>query len=244
VRLLLAIVYQTRTMRAEVNVGLVGLGGPGHLHAFSVLQSGIGHLAAVCDLNDLRRDNFETDFRVWTGHEPPAVRKIKEIDELLADPAIDVIVVALPNFLHYPASLKALQAGKHVLCEKPPTLNAPQMRELHEEASRRGLIYFFGRQMRFDDSTQAARQIVGERKLGEVYFTEAIWIRSRGTPVGIDGWFTDRTRAGGGALIDIGVHAIDTGWFLMGNTATEIGGCPDVSEVSPTGSFAGARCRG
>jgi predicted dehydrogenase len=150
-------------MRAEVNVGVVGLGGPGHLHAFSVLQSGIGRLAAVCDLSDLRRESFEADFREWTEHEPPVVSKLKDI---------------------------------------------------------------------------------GERKLGEVYFTEATWIRSRGTPVGIDGWFTDRTRAGGGALIDIGVHAIDTGWFLMGNTATEIGGCPDVSEVSPTGSFAGARCRG
>jgi predicted dehydrogenase len=71
----------------------------------------------VCDLNDLRRDNFETDFRVWTGHEPPAVRKIKDIDELLADPVIDAIVIALPNFLHYPASLKALQA-ENMCCAK------------------------------------------------------------------------------------------------------------------------------
>jgi len=127
------------------------------------------------------------------------------------------VVVSLPNSLHFPGTLKALQAGKHVLCEKPPTLNAEQMRQLHAEAEQRGLIYFFGRQMRFAGSVQAARRAVAERRFGEIYFAKTMWVRSRGTPGGMGGWFTDRARAGGGVVIDLGVHAIDAAWYLMGN---------------------------
>jgi predicted dehydrogenase len=52
--------------------------------------------------------------------------------------------------------------------------------------------------------------------LGEIYFAETMWVRSRGTPDGVDGWFTERSKAGGGAIIDLGVHAIDAAWYLMG----------------------------
>lgn len=70
--------------------------------------------------------------------------------------------------------------------------------------------------MRFSGSVQAARRAVAERRLGEIYFAKTMWVRARGTPGGIDGWFTDRTRAGGGVVIDLGVHAIDAAWYLMG----------------------------
>ncbi len=58
-------------------------------------------------------------------------------------------MICLPNYLHFPATLAALRAGKHVLCEKPPTLNSAEMRVLQEEAEKRGLVYFFSRQFRF-----------------------------------------------------------------------------------------------
>jgi predicted dehydrogenase len=70
--------------------------------------------------------------------------------------------------------------------------------------------------MRFSGSIQAARKAVAERRLGEIYFAKTMWVRARGTPGGIDGWFTDRSRAGGGVVIDLGVHAIDAAWYLMG----------------------------
>jgi predicted dehydrogenase len=135
---------------------------------------------------------------------------------MLRDSDLDAVVIGLPNALHYPFSRKALQAGKHVLCEKPPTMNAEQMRTLHEEARNRGLVYYFGRQMRFSPAMQAAKKVIAERRLGEIYFAETMWVRSRGTPAGLDGWFTDRSKAGGGAMIDLGVHAIDAAWYLMG----------------------------
>jgi predicted dehydrogenase len=191
------------------DVGIVGLGWPGERHAEGIQGSGLGRLYAACDLHEERRTQFALKYspvKVFTSYE-----------EMLADPKLDAVVVSLPNSLHFPGTLKALQAGKHVLCEKPPTLNAEQMRQLHAEAEQRGLIYFFGRQMRFAGSVQAARRAVAERRFGEIYFAKTMWVRSRGTPGGMGGWFTDRARAGGGVVIDLGVHAIDAAWYLMGN---------------------------
>lgn len=192
----------------KLNIGIIGLGWPGERHAEGIQGSGVAELHAACDLDEKRRENFRRKYA--------PTRVFANYQEMLADPQLQAVVVSLPNSLHYPITLKALEAGKHVLCEKPPTLNAEQMRSLHAEADKRGLIYFFGRQMRFSGPNQAARKVVGERRLGEIYFAKTMWVRSRGTPGGIDGWFTDRSRSGGGALIDLGIHAIDAAWYLMG----------------------------
>jgi predicted dehydrogenase len=192
----------------KLKVGIVGLGWPGERHAEGIHGGNLGELYAACDLDEKRRAAFQTKYS-------PA-RVFANYDQMLADPDLQAVVISLPNSLHFPATLKALTAGKHVLCEKPPTLNAEQMRQVRNEADKRGLIYFFGRQMRFSGAIQTARKAVAERRLGEIYFAKTMWVRSRGTPGGIDGWFTDRSRAGGGAVIDLGVHAIDAAWYLMG----------------------------
>jgi predicted dehydrogenase len=190
------------------NIGFVGLGWPGERHAEGTIACSLGAIHSACDLNQERLEKFVTTFR-------PA-RAFTDFKEMLNDSALDAVVISLPNALHYPFSLQALQAGKHVLCEKPPTMNAGQMKTLHEEAQKRGLVYYFGRQMRFSPAMQAAKTLVKERRLGEIYFAETMWVRSRGTPDGVDGWFTERSKAGGGAIIDLGVHAIDAAWYLMG----------------------------
>ncbi|HEY5751681.1 MAG TPA: Gfo/Idh/MocA family oxidoreductase [Chthoniobacterales bacterium] len=192
----------------KVKLGVVGLGWPGEQHAKAILASQAGHLYGAADVTEARRAKFAEQFSPQ--------KTFASLEDMLADPAVDAVVVCLPNTLHFPATLTALEAGKHVLCEKPPTMNAAEMKVLREEAERRGLIYFFGRQSRFSPEMLTAKRLINEGRLGEVYFAKAIWVRSRGTPVGIDGWFTDKARSGGGALIDIGVHALDAVWYLMG----------------------------
>src|ERR1700757_4782261 len=125
----------------QVNVGLVGLGWPGQRHAEGVQGSDLGQLYAACDLNAARREAFAAKYA--------PKRLFADYDEMLADQSLQAVVISLPNSLHFPTTLKALHAGKHVLCEKPPTLNAEQMRQLRNEADSRGLIYFFGRDTRF-----------------------------------------------------------------------------------------------
>src|SRR6266481_853661 len=193
---------------SSIRVGIAGLGWPGERHAEAINGSSLGIIYSACDLNAERLKAFAATF------EPK--HTFSSFDEMLMDRDVEAIVICLPNSLHYPCSLKALEAGKHVLCEKPPTMNAAQMRTLHDQAQRRGLLYYFGRQMRFSPAMQTAKRLIAERRLGEIYFGETMWIRSRGTPTGLDGWFTERSKAGGGVVIDLGIHAIDAAWYLMG----------------------------
>ncbi len=188
--------------------GIIGAGWPGQQHAKAIAAIDGVELSSCSDTDPGRLEQFVTEFR--------AASCFADFHHLLRDPQLDAVIVCLPNFLHFPASLAALEAGKHVLCEKPPTMNAAEMKVLRGEAAKRGLIYFFGRQFRFTPALRTAREIVAEGKLGTIYRARATWIRSRGIPPGIGSWFTDKKRSGGGALIDIGVHALDTAWFLMG----------------------------
>lgn len=193
---------------AKVNVGIIGTGWPGQQHATALKGRDYAQLYACADLDEARRNEFVATFR-------PA-RSFADFHELLADASVEAVIICLPNFLHFPASLAALEAGKHVLCEKPPTMNAAEMKVLRDTARARGLVYFFSRQFRFTSGMRTAKKLIAEGRLGTIYHARATWVRSRGIPTGLGGWFTEKKRSGGGALIDIGVHALDSVWYLMG----------------------------
>src|SRR6266446_4076409 len=192
----------------KLNVGIIGTGWPGQMHAQALGTMDGAKLYACADVDDERRTAFVKE------HGPE--KSYGEYHDLLNDPQVDAVIICLPNFLHFPASLAAIEAGKHVLCEKPPTLNGAEMEVLREEAIKRKLIYYFGRQFRFTAEMRAAKALVEEGRLGKIYYAKATFVRSRGIPVGIGHWFTEKKRSGGGALIDIGVHALDAVWYLMG----------------------------
>jgi predicted dehydrogenase len=194
--------------KKKLNIGIIGTGWPGQMHAQAAKALANVRLHSCADLDDARRKEFEKDYA--------PTKSYADYHELLQNKNIDAAIVCLPNFLHFPAALAALEAGKHVLCEKPPTLNAAEMKVLREEARKRGLIYFFSRQSRFTPEMRLARSLVEKGRLGKIYHARATFVRSRGIPVGIGSWFTEKKRSGGGALIDIGIHALDAVWFLMG----------------------------
>ena len=195
-------------MKRELRFGIIGTGWPGQQHAIALAAIPDVQLRSCADSNLERLQSFAETYHPESSFE--------DYQQLLGDRDLDAAIICLPNFLHFPASLAALEAGKHVFCEKPPTMNAAEMKVLRDEAASRGLIYFFGRQFRFTPAVRTARDIIAEGRLGKIYRARATWIRSRGIPAGIGLWFTDKKRSGGGALIDIGVHALDTAWFLMG----------------------------
>lgn len=193
----------------QLNVGIAGLGWPGYQHARALGETTTGRVYACADPDKERQAKFCAEF--------PVEKTYFKFEEMIDDPKVDAVVICLPNGMHFPATLAALQKGKHVLCEKPPTLNSAEMKVIQEEAKKRGLTYFFGRQQRFSAELLACKKAIEEKRLGNIYFARAIWTRSRGTPTGIGAWFTDKSKSGGGALIDIGIHALDAVWYLMGN---------------------------
>jgi len=192
----------------KLRLGIIGAGWPGQMHAQAARRVELASLDAVAELDPERRQAFEKEYlpeKSYSGYE-----------ELLRDDEIDAVIICLPNFLHFPASLAALEAGKHILCEKPPTLNAAEMKVLREAASQRGLLYYFSRQFRFTPEMRLAKSLAEEGRLGRIYHATATFVRSRGIPAWGGGWFTEKKRSGGGALIDIGIHALDAVWYLMG----------------------------
>jgi len=195
-------------MNMKLKLGIIGTGWPGQMHAQALRASGVADVYACADLDDTRRVAFEKEY--------VPEKSYGDYHKLLQDRNADAVIICLPNFLHFPASLAALEAGKHVLCEKPPTMNAAEAKVLREEATKRNLVYFFSRQFRFTPAMRLAKGLVEEGRLGKVYHAKATFVRSRGIPVGIGDWFTEKKRSGGGALIDIGIHALDSVWYLMG----------------------------
>ena len=150
----------------KTNLGIIGVGWPGQQHAIAAQAIKTANLYACADSDEARRLAFEKDFA--------PEKTYQDYKDLLHDRAVDAVIICLPNFLHFPVSLAALEAGKHVLCEKPPTLNSGEMKVLREESAKRKLVYSFSRQFRFTPPMRTAKRAIEEGRLGRIYHAQDI----------------------------------------------------------------------
>jgi predicted dehydrogenase len=194
-------------MGEQIRVGIIGCGWPGAAHARGYLGAGGFKLAAVADLIPDRRRKLMAEFQI--------AREYSDAKDLLKEKEIDAVSIALPNHLHAPIALAALRAGKHVLCEKPPAISAAEARRMDAAAKKNAKVLLYSLQRRFGPHEQAAKAAVAKGYVGDVYHVRAVWTRTRGIPVGT-GWFTQKEKSGGGALMDVGFHMLDLGWYLLG----------------------------
>jgi len=194
-------------MGEQIRVGIIGCGWPGAAHARGYLAAGGFKVAAVADLIPQRRKKVMAEFQIG--------REYSDARDLLKDKEIDAVSIALPNHLHAPIALAALRAGKHVLCEKPPAISAAEARRMEASARKNQKVLLYSLQRRFGPHEQAAKAAVARGYVGEVYHVRAVWTRTRGIPVGT-GWFTQKEKSGGGAMMDVGFHMLDLGWYLLG----------------------------
>jgi predicted dehydrogenase len=187
-------------------VGVIGLGmGKGHVTGFQAHPQ--ADVVAVCDLNE-QLLNEQADALNVTGRYTDAKKMIR-------DEKLDIVSIATPNKFHKPLALAAFKHGAHVLCEKPMALNAREgkaMLDAARKANRRLMINF---SFRFTAQAQALKRAVDDGVLGDVYFGRTVWLRRRGLPR-FGGWFGQKALAGGGPLIDLGVHRLDLALWLMG----------------------------
>jgi predicted dehydrogenase len=142
-------------------------------------------------------------------------RVVADYRAMLAMPEIDAISICVPNLYHRSIAVDALNAGKHVLCEKPLAINAPEAQQIVDaaRANRRLLMVAFNN--RFAANVRALKAVVDEGTLGPIHYAKATWLRRHGIP-GFGGWFTTKSISGGGPLIDIGVHMLDLALYMMG----------------------------
>lgn len=127
---------------------------------------------------------------------------------------VDAVVIGTPNALHHPQAMAAFRAGKHVLVDKPMAVTVAEAEEMADTAAAAGLTLLVGHMWRYRDEVVAARDRIRAGSVGRPVRTRGYGIHAGWGP---SGWFTEPHLAGGGALIDMGIHAIDTVRFLLGD---------------------------
>jgi len=190
--------------RPAVGAAVIGVGiGRAHLGGYA--KSPDAKILAVCDINPERARAAATEFGV--EHVFSDYREMLKLDHL------DAVSVCLPNYLHAAVTIKCLRAGKHVMCEKPLAMNAREGERMVRAARESGKILMLAVNRRFQGETGLLKRFIDDGELGRIYFAKAGWLRRRGIP---RGWFSVKQMAGGGPLIDLGVHMLDLAWYLMG----------------------------
>jgi len=196
--------------REKVRVGIIGCGGIAngkHLPALSKIRE--VEIVGFCDLIEERAAKAAKEY----GSKNAKV--YKDYRELLKDKSIDVVHVCTPNKSHSEISVAAMEAGKHVMCEKPMAKNAQDAEKMVETAKRTGMKLTIGYQNRFRPDSLHLKEICDRGDLGKIYCAKAHAIRRRAVPTW--GVFLDEEEQGGGPLIDIGTHALDLTLWMMNN---------------------------
>ncbi|MCL2093757.1 MAG: Gfo/Idh/MocA family oxidoreductase [Treponema sp.] len=189
------------------NLAILGLGGMGNWHRELVnegawfdgkkLGGGIPRLK-VTGAFDIKADRM----KFAKDHGLHAYGSMKE---LLADPKIDIVLVSVPNELHKPYVLKALEAGKHVVCEKPVALNSRELQTMIDASKKAKRVFVVHQNRRWDEDYLTVKTIYDKKLLGEVFRIESRVHGSRGIP----GDWRSLPKHGGGMVLDWGVHILD-----------------------------------
>jgi predicted dehydrogenase len=187
-------------------VALFGAGWIQDFHARGVLAHPSGELVAV---SNWRRESAEV------LAERHGIRRVTtDWEAIVADPGVDAVVVATPNALHAPQAIAALAAGKHVLVEKPMSTTVAEADAMIAASEASGSLLMVAHCWRFRSEVLVMRDRIAAGDFGDVVKTRGYGMHAGWGPTG---WFTDVRLAGGGALVDMGVHAIDTARFLLGD---------------------------
>jgi predicted dehydrogenase len=209
-----------------LRVGVVGLGWAGetHIKAYNLLPN--VEVIAAADPRAERLNEIGKTYNVPYLY--------GDFNDLIARDDLDVVSVATPNHLHAPVAVAALESGKHVLCEKPLARTVAEGEAMVKAAidHRRVLKVAFNHRQRGD--VQVLKSYIDQNGLGRVYHAKAMWMRRSGIP-GMGGWFTTREMAGGGPLIDLGVHVLDMAMFLLNEPEVVAVSAATYAELGPRG---------
>lgn len=190
----------------KIKIGIIGVGSISKAHIEGYLKNPDVELYAFCDIDEKQLKEM--------GEKYGVTRLFTDKKDLLALDEIDAVSVCTWNSEHAPCSIAALQAGKHVLCEKPMSVNRAEAIKMKEAAEKSGKLLMIGFVRRFGNDCDILRDFVSKDYFGDFYYAKATYLRRNGNP---SGWFGDKSRSGGGPLIDLGVHVIDFVRFVMGN---------------------------
>jgi predicted dehydrogenase len=197
-----------------VRFGIAGFG----LHAVKRLMPGFAkakrsRVTALSRRSMAAARDSAAEYKIPLGFDSVAA--------MAASPEVDAVLVTTPNASHLVDVLAAIDAGKHVLCEKPMAMNADECRQMVEAARRRGVVFGVAHVFRFDESVLRFRELLKSGKIGKVIFarSEFSFLADPSHP---RKWLYDSAIAGAGPIFDIGVHCIDTLRFVLNDEVTRV----------------------
>jgi predicted dehydrogenase len=194
-------------MTKTLKVGLIGTGLISRLHVPGWQTSEYAELVAGCDTNPAILDTW--------GRTHGVTRLTTNPGDLLNDPDIDIIDICTPNMHHTATVIAALEAGKHVICEKPLAPTPAEIRQMIEARDRSGKQLMTAQHFRFAGVSQAMKREIETGALGDIYHARS-WMLRRNNFI-CSPTFILKENSGGGACIDIGVHVLDLTLWLMNN---------------------------
>ena len=191
---------------SKVKVGIVGVGSIAHMcHLPGYRNHPDADIVAIADTDVARAQRVAAEFG------GPAVYESAE--RMFREAGLDAVSICTFNDSHVALSLSALRHGIDVLVEKPMATQLEEAQQLKEAAAASRNIVMVGMSHRYRADAQALQGLAAAGEFGDVYYAKAKILRRRGVPLG---WFTNRRYSGGGPMMDIGVHALDLAWWMMG----------------------------
>ncbi len=193
-----------------IRAAIIGCGGIANGKHMPGLKKAEGvEMVAFCDIVLERAEAAANEYGT------PEAKVYTDYKKLLEDETIDIVHVCTPNRSHSFITVDALEAGKHVMCEKPMAINSVEAKKMVDAARRTGKILTIGYQSRFGAEHMYMKYAADKGVFGDIYMAETVALRRRGVPTW--GVFLDEYEQGGGALIDIGTHALDQTLWTMNN---------------------------
>jgi predicted dehydrogenase len=191
-----------------MKVAVIGVGSISDCHLDSYVKNPETELYAICDINPKTLKAQGDRYNI------PEERRYLDYKELLKLEEIEAVSVCTWNSEHAPVTIAALKAGKHVMCEKPMATNVEDAKAMLEAAKESGKHLQIGFVRRFGNDAEVLKDLIENGFFGDIYYAKASYLRRNGNP---EGWFGDKSRSGGGPLVDLGVHVIDLVRYLEGN---------------------------
>ncbi|MBE7550602.1 MAG: Gfo/Idh/MocA family oxidoreductase [Anaerolineales bacterium] len=189
-----------------LKIGFTGTGYISKIHAAAARVQPDTELVAVVNHRPESMAAFAAEYSI--------PRQYSTVAELLQEGGVDTLVVSTPNYLHAPETIAALEAGIHVMVEKPMAMNAAEAEAMLEASQKSGALLMVAHCWRFDPEVLWLKEQVDRGRLGKIIRTKGYGVHANWGP---GGWFTQKKFAGGGALADMGIHALDTARFLLGD---------------------------
>lgn len=215
----------------KIKFGIIGYGNIGKRHAQHIIKHPEAILTSICEVAGFE---FEEEL-------PPTIKRYDRIEDMLQEGEIDVVNVCTPNYLHHPHTLMSLEAGKHVVCEKPMAISSEECEDMIQKANQVNKTIFVVKQNRYNAPVQQVRNLLMNQQLGKVFMVQVNCFWNRNEYYYQESSWRGKKKLDGGCLFTQFSHFVDILFYLFG----EISSCQGVmnnynhpyTEVEDSGSF-------